>query len=255
MKVVRAMRLRVKESEAPRFEGLASAQVKRMQDAAPGVVFYVVARRSESGSFFSDPRPGTVEYLLLAAARDADGAAALAANEPASFWQELEGTLASPAEVEEIDPDFTVGVSRDLTWTPESIWRLSLYRMRVKPNDGEVHDAMQKLIARVIDLEPDPRIYTIVKRKKGAASTLLPAAPSDRDEYIRFHAYQKEDGLDLHYVYDKRWWANFYQPRLDGPLEAQQIFSHDIVAGFTRDHVWGNPTEYNAAELETAAAS
>jgi hypothetical protein len=40
------------------------------------------------------------------------------------------------------------------------------------------------------------------------------------------------------------WWAGFYQPRLDGPLEAQQIFADDIIAGFTRDHTWGHPRDY-----------
>lgn len=244
MQIVRAMRLRVKEAEATRFELLAADQAQKMYDAAESVVFYVVVRRTESGSFFSDPQPGTAEYLFLAAAPDAAGAHQLAANEPESFWDALSATLASPAEVEAIEPEFTVGVSRDMVWTPESMWRLSLYRMRVKPNEGEVEDGMQKVIARVIDLEPDPRIYTIIKRKTGAASTLLPSAPNNRDEYIRFHAYQHESGLDLHYVYDKEWWAGFYQPRLDGPLEAQQIFSQDIIAGFTREHVWGNPTEY-----------
>jgi hypothetical protein len=251
MQVVRAMRLRVNEGDSGRFEGLAAAQVQRMHEAASGVVFYVVVRRTESGSFFSDPRPGTVEYLFLAAAKDAEGAAQLEANEPASFWSDLDATLASPAEVELIEPSFTCGVSRDMVWTPQSMWRLSLYRMRVKPNDGEMEDGIRKMIARVRDLEPDPRIYTLVKRDTGKASTLLPAAPSDRDEYIRFHAYQVEDGLTHHYSYDKKWWANFYQSRLDGPLEAQQIFSDDIVAGFTRDQIWGSPTEYNAAELES----
>jgi hypothetical protein len=245
MQVVRAMRLRVQEAEASHFEALARAQVERMYEAATGVVFYVVARRRESGSFFSDPLPGTVEYLLLAAARDADGASQLAAIEPASFWSELDGILAMPAEVEQIvAPEFTVGVTRDMVWTPQSMWRLSLYRMRVKPNEGELEAAAEELIGRVIELEPDPRIYTLTKRKKGAASTLLPAAPNDRDEYIRFHAYQQADGLDHHYYYDKMWWAGFYQPRLDGPLEAQQLFSEDIIGGFTRDHTWGKPRDY-----------
>lgn len=245
MQVVRAMRLRVKEAEAGRFETAAAAQVERMHAGANDVVFYVVVRRRESGSFFSDPLPGTVEYLLLAAARDASGADQLAANEPATFWDEVNAALASPAEVEQIDePDFTVGVSRDMVWTPQSMWRLSLYRMRVKPNEGELEAAAEELIGRVIELEPDPRIYTLTKRKKGAASTLLPAAPSDRDEYIRFHAYQQEEGLNHHYYYDKMWWSSFYQPRLDGPLEAQQIFSDDIVAGFTRDNTWGHPRDY-----------
>jgi len=255
MQVVRAMRLRVKEAEAGRFESLASAQAQKMYEAGSGVVFYVVVRRTEQGSFFSNPRPGTVEYLFLAAARDAEGASQLKANEADSFWSDLGATLASEPEVEEIEtPSFTCGVTRDMVWTPQSMWRLSLYRMRVKPNDGEVEDAIQKLIARVIELEPDPRIYTLVKRNAKSGSSLLPAQPSDRDEYIRFHAYQQEGGLDHHYFYDKKWWASFYQPRLDGPLEAQQIFSEDIIAGFTRDNVWGNPTEYNAAELEKQEA-
>src|SRR5687768_6573202 len=108
MHLVRAMRLRVKESETGRFEALASAQVQRMHQSASGVVFYVVVRRRDSGSFFSDPRPGTAEYLFLAAARDAEGTSQLNANESESFWSELNAALDSAPEVELIDePSFT----------------------------------------------------------------------------------------------------------------------------------------------------
>lgn len=252
MQVVRAMRLRAKEADAKKLESIMAKQVQQMHGAASDVVLYVCVKRSETGSFFSNPRPGTTEYLFLAAAREG-GAQQLAANESAQFWSDLQATLDSAIEVEEIDqPDFVCGVTRDMSWTPQSMWRLSLYRMRVKPNDGEMEDAIQKMIARVRDLEPDPRIYALTKRKPGTGSSLLPEAPSGRDEYIRFHAYQDEEkGLNWHYHFDHKWWSGFYQPRLDGPLEAQQIFSDDIIAGFTRDNIWGNPTEYNAEELET----
>jgi len=244
MQVVRAARLRVKEGEAARFEALAAQQVSTMQVNAAGVVLYVVVRRRESGTMFSDPLPGTVEYLLLSAASDAAGAAQLDANEGQDWRSGLHEVLAIYPEIEQIDtPDWVCGVTREMTWTPQSMWRLSLYRMRAKPNEGEVEEAAQKLIARVIDQEPDPRIYALTKRR--GVSTLFPGAPSGRDEYLRFHAYQDEDaGLQWHYKLDAEWWAGFYQPRLDGPLEAQQIFADDIVAGFTRDHTWGNPTEY-----------
>lgn len=244
MQVVRAMRLRVKDGEEAAFEALAVAQAEKMYAAAPGVVFYVVVRRSESGTMFSDPLPGTSEYLLLAAARDADGAAQLEANETEEWRSSLHNVLAIYPEIEVIEaPDFTVGVSRDMVWTPQSMWRLSLYRMRLKVNDNEFEPAAQSLIARVLDQEPDPRIYTLTKRK--GVSTLFPGAPSNRDEYLRFHAYTDEEkGLTWHYKLDAEWWASFYQPRLDGPLEAQQVFAEDIVAGFTRDHTWGNPTKY-----------
>lgn len=239
MQVVRAMRLRVREGETSQFEAAAVTQVKRMHEAADGVVFYVLARRTESGSFFSDPLPGTVEYLLLAAAKDEAGARQLAENESDAIFTHL----AITPEIELIEtPEWTCGVSREIVWSSESMWRLSLYRMRVQPNDGELEEGAAKMIARVRDLEPNPRVYTLVKRK--GASTLLPGHPSGRDEYVRFHAYTEEAGLNWHYELDAEWWANFYKNRLDGPLEAQQIFSQDIIAGFTRDHVWGNPTEY-----------
>jgi hypothetical protein len=240
MQLVRAMRLRVKEGETAPFEAAAAAQVEKVRAGAEGVVFYVVVRRTESGSFFSDPLPGTVEYLLLAAAKDEAGARQLAENESDALFTHL----AVAPEVERIDePEWCCGVTREMVWSPASMWRLSLYRMRVKPNEGELEEGAAKMIARVRDLEPDPRIYTLIKRK--GASSLLPGKPSNRDEYIRFHAYQDEDaGLNWHYTLDAEWWAGFYQSRLDGPLEAQQIFRDDILAGFTRDHIWGNPTEY-----------
>jgi hypothetical protein len=250
MHTVRVTRFRVKHDAAKHFEELAAEQARRMHESAPGLLVYSFWRRGADNprwpSLFSQPLPGTADYIQVAVALDEAGEAQLSAGEATDWKQHTAGMLAHAPEVENIEsPAWVAGISREHVWGPDSIFRATIYRMRAKPDEAALEDAALRMMKSVVDREPDPPLYTITKRNPGGSS-LLPAGPEGQAEYIRFHVYRTEGGLALHNELDKEWWGAFYPQHLIAPLECFQISGADVLAGFSRDHVWGAADTYAA---------
>ncbi len=243
MHTVRVTRFRVKQDAAKQFEELAVAQVQRMHEGAPGLLAYSFWRRGPDNprwpALLSRPLPGTNDYVQIAVALDEAGDAQLSTGEATDWRTHSAGMLAAAPEVENVEsPSWVAGISQDHVWGPDSIFRATIYRMRLKPGEAALEDAALRMMKSVVDREPDPPLYTITKRHSGG-STLLPAAPEGHAEYIRFHVYRNEAGLALHNELDKEWWGAFYPQYLLAPLEGFQINGADVLAGFSRNHVWG----------------
>jgi hypothetical protein len=252
MHTVRVTRFRVKQDAAKHFEELAIAQAGRLYEHAPGLIAYSFLRRGPDSprwsALLSRPLPGTADYVQIAVALDEAGEAQLSSGE-ATDWKQLStGMLAVAPEVENIEsPSWIAGVSRDHVWGPDSIFRATIYRMRVKPGEAALETAALRMMRSVVDREPDPPLYTITKRNPGG-SPLLPAGLEGHAEYIRFHVYRTEGGLARHNQLDKEWWGAFYPQHLIAPLEGFQVSGADVLAGFSRAYVWGAADTYAAPE-------
>jgi hypothetical protein len=249
MHTVRVTRYRVKQDQAKHFEARAADQAKRMHESAPGLLAYTFIRRGPDRpdwpALISAPLPGTQEYIQIAVALHESGDAQLSTGEAMEWRQTLQGTLAQPVEVENIEsPEFIAGISRDHVWTSDSIFRCTIYRMRAKKGEEALETGALRMMRSVVEREPDPPLYTITKRTGG--STLIPGGPEGQAEYIRFHVYQKEDGLALHNQLDKEWWGAYYPQHLIAPLEGMTVSGAEVIGGFTRNHVWGAADTYEA---------
>jgi len=250
MHSVRVTRYRVKHDQAKQFETHAIAQAQRMHESGPGVIAYAFVRRAgelpRGPSLFSNPLSGTVEYIQIAVAVDAGGDAQISTGEATEWRQAMQNTLLMPPEIENIEPpSFVAGVSRDHVWGPDSIFRCAIFRMRAKPNEEPLETGALRMMRSVVDREPDPPLYTITKRNPGG-STLLPGALDGYAEYLRFHVYRHDSGLSHHADLDKEWWGAYYPQYLIAPLESMAVAGSEVVAGFTRDHVWGAADTYEA---------
>lgn len=230
-------RATVESARAEEFEAAVLAESGASNSAE--TVLSVVCRRDGAGStLFAAPPGNHSEYFLVrAAAQDSP-------HSPGSM------SLPGPVQVssaEEFAAPAVAGVTRDHKWSPETVFRLAMFRFKVSSERaGAFEEEARRQISMVTGNEPGTILYSFARRQDGAGG-LLPKAPAGQAEYFHLMAYVSEEAQALHREFEHRadgWaWGRTFRDYLVAPLESESFPAMLIVAGRSSDSIWRPPAE------------
>lgn len=242
----------VEDASIPEWE---EAITKRVETASKegGTLFFGFVRRGPDGTtILQKPQPGSTEYLHFRAFESQDAFETSIGGE-AEWWTPLSNRLAPPiVRFEEVvDADnFAAVISRDHTWTPETMLNLGLLRFKV-PVDGV--ENFERDARRQIEMVTENELGTVLYgfiRRNHASSPLLPKPVEANAEYFSMSAYVNAEARKLHieiehrgekdqagdhFTFDGDWaWGTAYRSHLSSPLESESFPAAQIVAATSR---------------------
>lgn len=247
---VNILRMTVKAEEAEHFEAEARKQIAIVTEREAGTVLYGFNRRSGPASSILPGVPANlVEYVHLMA-YDTEAAQQLHldlefAKDQAWTWgNTFRPFMAAPIYAERFESDQIItGITRTYNWDPGSMFRLALFRFKIKEGMGDEFEMQAKRqLSMVRENEPGTVLYGFLRRSTDG-SALVPKSSAGHPEYLHLMAYADEAAAQLHrdieHDPNREWaWGPTFRQYLEAPLENEGFLDGQIITGNSKDYWW-----------------